>query len=123
VFNAFQSVFSSFQAENLQPRRQRIAHSRDSPLPRTDSAEIWHLRAFHAGPDALEQLILLGSKAQRPFSVLPVVLERRPRLSPVGNHRISQDNRFIGSSSISSASLRLTTDIATFCSLLMSSAV
>lgn len=58
VFNAFQSVFSSLQAESLHPRRQRIAHSRDPPLPRTDSAETWHLRAFHAGPEALEQLIL-----------------------------------------------------------------
>lgn len=58
VFNAFQSIFSSFQVGSLQPRRRRMAPSRDPPPPRTDSPEIWHLRACHAGPDALEQLVL-----------------------------------------------------------------
>ena len=58
VFNAFPSLFSSFQAESLQPQRRRFAPSRDPPPPRTATPELWHLRAFHAGPDALEQLVL-----------------------------------------------------------------
>ncbi|KAJ4168379.1 hypothetical protein NW754_002251 [Fusarium falciforme] len=56
VFNAFQDVFSSFQANK--PRRQRMAISRVPPPPRSDSSEIWHLRSCHAGPQALEQLVL-----------------------------------------------------------------
>ncbi|PHH92205.1 hypothetical protein CDD83_8405 [Cordyceps sp. RAO-2017] len=59
VFNAFQDAFSSVQTESLQPRpRRRIATSRQPPPPRWDSAEIWHRRACHAGPKALEQLVL-----------------------------------------------------------------
>ncbi|KAJ3454388.1 hypothetical protein MRS44_018282 [Fusarium solani] len=56
VFNAFQDVFSSFQANK--PRRQRMAISRVPHPPRLDSSEIWHLRSCHAGPQALEQLVL-----------------------------------------------------------------
>ncbi|KAJ6437605.1 reverse transcriptase family protein [Purpureocillium lavendulum] len=55
VFNAFQDVFSSFQTQT--PRR-RMATSRQSTPPRSDSSEIWHLRACHVGPDVLERLVL-----------------------------------------------------------------
>ena len=58
VFNAFQDVFSSFPANSFKPRRQRMAISMVPPPPRLDSSEIWHLRSCHAGPQALEQLVL-----------------------------------------------------------------
>ncbi|KAM4061834.1 reverse transcriptase (RNA-dependent DNA polymerase) [Hirsutella rhossiliensis] len=58
VFNAFQGVFSSFQTDNTRPRRQRMAISRVPPPPRLDSSETWHHRSCHAGPQALEQLVL-----------------------------------------------------------------
>ncbi|KAJ3453410.1 hypothetical protein MRS44_017657 [Fusarium solani] len=44
--------------DRLKPRRQRMAISRVPPPPRMDSSEIWHLRSCHAGPQALEQLVL-----------------------------------------------------------------
>jgi hypothetical protein len=58
VFNAFQNVFPSFQADDAKPKRQKTAISRVPLPPGQDTAELWHLRACHAGPQALEQLVL-----------------------------------------------------------------
>jgi hypothetical protein len=58
VFNAFQNVFSSFQADDAKLKRQKTAISRAPLPPRQDTAELWHLRACHAEPQALEQLVL-----------------------------------------------------------------
>ncbi|KAL3955856.1 hypothetical protein ACCO45_009875 [Purpureocillium lilacinum] len=57
VFNAFQDVFSPYRVGN-KPKRQGVAISRVPRPPCQDTAELWHLRACHAGPRALEQLVL-----------------------------------------------------------------
>uniref|UniRef100_A0A1Y1M9A1 Uncharacterized protein n=1 Tax=Photinus pyralis TaxID=7054 RepID=A0A1Y1M9A1_PHOPY len=62
------------------------------------------------------------SRVLQLFNVQLAVQARQLRLSPAGNHHTGQDNRFTGYSSISSSSLRHTTDAVTFCSSPMSSA-
>ncbi|KJZ69778.1 hypothetical protein HIM_10837 [Hirsutella minnesotensis 3608] len=65
VFNAFQDVLPSLQAGSQPPPpRRRMATSRQPPPPRSDSSEIWHLRACHAGPDVLERLVLVMGYAR-----------------------------------------------------------
>ncbi|KAK4078062.1 hypothetical protein Purlil1_12083 [Purpureocillium lilacinum] len=58
VFNAFQDVFSPYRVDSDKPKRQRVVISRVTLPLRQDTAELWHLRACHAGPQALEQLVL-----------------------------------------------------------------
>ena len=42
----------------INPINRRIRRSNKDPLPpRTDSADLWHLRAGHLGPEALEKLV------------------------------------------------------------------
>ena len=51
--NAGSYVFSA-----INPIKRRIRRSNKEPLPpRTDSADLWHLRAGHLGPEALEKLV------------------------------------------------------------------
>ena len=49
-------VLAAMQSSKGQPRRQRRTN-RDPKPPRCDTAELWHLRAGHLGPEALEHLV------------------------------------------------------------------
>ena len=51
--NAGSYVFSA-----INPIKRRIRRSNKDPLPpRTDLADLWHLRSGHLGPEALEKLV------------------------------------------------------------------
>jgi hypothetical protein len=60
-FSSYLPVPSSFSSVFVLPRsrqsRRRKRTSRDPKPPRVDSADIWHLRLGHLGPEALERLV------------------------------------------------------------------
>ena len=66
AFHAYQDM--PFQTNSLKKKRRL---SRRQPLPRTDTSELWHLRACHASPEVLEHLILQvkGVRIQGPSTV------------------------------------------------------